>query len=135
GDQRGDEPRPEGEREELPVPRADVPGPPPPAELPGGGQGRPRLRDAQGRRPRGPGSEEGADPGAEARQGAGRVTRPLDLSPSLFRFEVFNMSSSNSDSLRSPARAARAVPRERRHAEHGRRPGGTPTSRPGASLP
>src|SRR5438128_2291949 len=51
-----------------------------------------------------------------------RVTRPLDLSLSLFRFEVFDMSSSNADSLRSPARVARAVPRERRHAEHGRRP-------------
>src|SRR5256885_1065006 len=58
-------------------------GPPPGAELSGGGQGRPRLRDAQGRRPRGPGSEEGADPGAEARQGAGRVTRPLTF-PFLF---------------------------------------------------
>src|SRR5881409_229271 len=76
-DPRGNEPLPGGEGEELPVPRADVPGPPARAELPGGGQGRPRLRDAERRHPRGPRPEEGADPRAEARQGARRVTRSL----------------------------------------------------------
>src|SRR2546425_4392035 len=112
-DPRGDEPLPGGEGEDLRVPRADLPGPPPRAELPGGGQGRPRFRDAEGRHPRGPGPEEGADPRAETRQGAGRVTRPLTYSLSLFRFEVFHMSSSNAEYLlRNHAKAARADARK-----------------------
>src|SRR2546426_4720727 len=112
GDPRGDEPLPGREGEDLRVPRADLPSPPPRADLPGGGQGRPRRGDTEGRRPRGPGPEEGADRGAETRQGAGRVTRPLTYSLSLFRFEVFHMSSSNADSLRNRAKAARAAARK-----------------------
>src|SRR5437667_9289212 len=57
---------PRGGREGLLLLRADVPGPPARPELPGGGQGRPCLRDAEGRNPRGPDPEEGADAGLVA---------------------------------------------------------------------
>src|SRR5207244_3492357 len=68
-----DEAVPRGGREGLLLLRADLPGPPACPRLPRRGEGGPRVRDPEGRPPRGSGPEEAADPRIEARESARRV--------------------------------------------------------------
>src|SRR6266508_1287945 len=92
-DPRGDGPLPGGEGQGVLLPGAQLPSASPVPLVPRGDQDGPRGGDAEGRRLGSPRPEEGADPGFETRQGAGRVN-PLPFpflcgSPMDGRFHEF----------------------------------------------